>query len=50
MLVSFDIKFVRQDQKHCRNGEACQASLNLVEPDQLDIKRHFSGFLFIMHY
>ena len=26
MLVSFDIKFIRQDQKQCRNGEACRAS------------------------
>ena len=27
MLVSFDIKFIRQDQKQLRNGEACRASL-----------------------
>ena len=27
MLVSFDIKFIRQDQKQYRNGEACRASL-----------------------
>ena len=26
MLVSFDIKFIRQDQKQRRNGEACRAS------------------------
>ena len=26
MLVSFDIKFIRRDQKSRRNGEACQAS------------------------
>ena len=26
MLVSFDIKFKRQDQKQRRNGEACRAS------------------------
>ena len=27
MLVSFNIKFIRQDQKQHRNGEACRASL-----------------------
>ena len=26
MLVSFDIKFIRRDQKQRMNGEACQAS------------------------
>ena len=26
MLVSFDIKFIRRDQKQRRNGEACLAS------------------------
>ena len=26
MLVSFDIKFIKQDEKQCRNGEACQCS------------------------
>ena len=26
MLVSFDIKFIRRDQKQRRNGEACRAS------------------------
>ena len=26
MLMSFDIKFVRRDQKQRRNGEACRAS------------------------
>ena len=26
MLMSFDFKFIRQDQKQRRNGEACQAS------------------------
>ena len=25
MLVSFDIKFIRQDQKQHRNGKACRA-------------------------
>ena len=25
MLVSFGIKFIRQDQKQLRNGETCQA-------------------------
>ena len=27
MLASFDIKFIRGDQKQCKNGEACQARL-----------------------
>ena len=35
MLVSFDIKFIRLDQKQPTNG---------------DIKRHLHGFLFIMHH
>ena len=26
MLMSFDMKFIRRNQKWCRNGEACQAS------------------------
>ena len=26
MLVSFDIRGIRRDQKHCRNGEACRAT------------------------
>ena len=26
ILMSFDIKFIRQDQKQCVNGEACRAS------------------------
>ena len=26
MFVSFDIEFIRRDQKQCRNGEACRAS------------------------
>ena len=35
MLVSFDVKFIRRDQKQHRNGEACLASptcfwLNLI--------------------
>ena len=41
MLVSFDIKFMRRDQKQRRNGEACQASpmcfssslINLISKD-----------------
>ena len=31
MLVSFDIKFVRRDQKQHRNGEACRVSWGLVK-------------------
>ena len=42
MLVSFDIKFIRQDQKQHRNGEAFRASLtcfwssliNLISKDK----------------
>ena len=41
MLVSFDIKFIRQDQKQHMNGEACQTSpmcfwsslINLISKD-----------------
>ena len=41
MLVSLDIKFIRRDQKHYRNGEACRASptwlwsnmINLISKD-----------------
>ena len=41
MLVSFDIKFIRLDQKQRRNGEACRASptcfwsslINLISKD-----------------
>ena len=50
MLVSFDIKFIRPDQKQLRNGKACQSEVLLAEPNKLDIKKHLHGFLFIMHY
>ena len=42
MLVSFDMKFIRRDQKTRRNGEIRQAipMRFLVEPDYLDIERH----------
>ena len=52
MLVSFDTKFIRRDQKRHRNGEACQSQSDvfLGEPNKLDIKRHLCGFVFIMHY
>ena len=41
MLVSFDIKFIRRDQKQHRTGEACRASpkcfwsslINLISKD-----------------
>ena len=41
MLVSYAIKFIRRDQKQCRNGEACRASptcfwsslINLISKD-----------------
>ena len=46
MLVSFDNKFIRQDQKQYRNGEACRASDTfLVEPNKLHIKKTFTGTL-----
>ena len=48
MLVSFDIKFIRQDQE--RLGLPNQSDVFLVEPDKHDIKRYLHGFLFIMHY
>ena len=39
MLVSFDIKFIRQDQKHCRNIEACRAVIeNTMMVVPFDIK------------
>ena len=39
MFISFDIKFVRCDQKMCRNGEVDTShSSFLVKPDKLDIK------------
>ena len=46
MLVPFDIKFIRQDQKQHRNGEASLAipTLFLVEPDKLDIKGTYLVF------
>ena len=46
MLVSFDIKFIRRDQKQRWNGEACRASPTffLVKPDKLDIKKIFTSF------
>ena len=31
MLVSFDIKFIRRDQKQLRNGKACR----FCEPTQI---------------
>ena len=41
MLVSFDIKFIRRDQKQCKNGEAYRDSptcfwaslINLISKD-----------------
>ena len=45
MLVSFDNKFVRRDQKQRRIDEPCQASPTCsdvfpVDYDKFDIKRH----------
>ena len=42
MLVSFDIKFIRQGQKQRRNGETCRVSRTCrrtVEPDKFDVRR-----------
>ena len=39
VLVSFDIKFIWQDQRQSMNDEACQSDVFLAEPDKLDIKR-----------
>ena len=52
MLVSFNIKFIKQDQKQRRNGEACRASPTCFWSSlrNFDIKRHFHSFLFIMNY
>ena len=50
MLVSFDNKFIRQDQKQYRNGEACRASDTfLVEPNKLHIKNHLPVHGFVYH-
>ena len=38
MLVSFDIKFIRRDQKHPRNGEACRAGNREYHDMSFDIK------------
>ena len=53
MLVSFDIKFIKRDQKQRRNGKACGASqtcfwlslINLISEDT-----YMFFFLFIMFY
>ena len=37
MLVSFDIKFIRQDQKQRRNGEACQATPACFWPSLINL-------------
>ena len=53
MLVSFDIKFIRRDQKQRSRewrGLTSQSDVFLVEPDKLDINRQLHGFLFIMHH
>ena len=54
MLVYFDIKFIRRDQKQRMNGarlaDPVQSDVFLVDPDKLGIKRHGHGFLFIMHH
>ena len=45
MFKSFDMKFIRREQKARRNGEALHF---LVKPDKLHIKLHEHGILFIM--
>ena len=52
MLVSFDTKFIRRDQKQRIVGMARLTEpvrRLLVEPDKLDIKRHLHGPLLIYH-
>ena len=40
MSVSFDIKFIRQDQKQSRNGSSpSQSDVFLAKADKPDIKR-----------
>ena len=48
MLMSFDIKFIRGDQKQRRNGLPSLCDVFLVEPDKLDIKRQLHGFYHIL--
>ena len=52
MLVSFDIKFIKRDQKQRRNGGACRTSPTYFwsSPINLISKDNNNGFLFIMHY
>ena len=38
MLVSFDIKFIRRDQKQRRNGEVCRARLMCFWYSPTDLK------------
>ena len=47
MIMSFDTKFLRQDQQLHSDD---QSDLFLVEPDKLDIKDTIHGFLFIIHH
>ena len=38
LVLSFDIKFIRQDQKQRRNGEACRAVIENTMLLSFDIK------------
>ena len=38
MLVSFDVKFIRRDQKQRRNGEACRAVIENTMLVSFDIQ------------
>ena len=46
MLVSFETKFIRRDQKQRSNGEACSASQNefQIRPDELDYQKTLTWF------
>ena len=51
MLLSFDTKFIRRDQKQRRNGEACRGCLTCFRSNLINlITKDICGFLFIIHY
>ena len=50
MLVSFDIKFIRRDQKQRRNGEACRACPTCCWSSPINLISKDTCFLFIMHH
>ena len=50
MLVSFDTRFLGETRNSVGMARPSQSGVFLVEPDKFKIKRHFRGFLFIMHF